>query len=308
MKTQLRLFAGLLLSMVLLAGCASTTNVPDLSLNPSGPTAFRVGTEIVTVAAVQERLERDIGPAVADLLAQGQTPEQIEQLANESNIRGTVFDRMVQDALLLQYARRHGIGVDATAIDQSALAQVPLDAEAPFISQTEDRIAIARNQLAFEVIARNTRADMFNARHILVRDEATADQVLAELAAGRSFAELAEAYSQDAGSIENGGDLGWTARGDFVPEFENAAFSIELNTPTKVTTQFGVHVIEVLDRAENRAFDTFEQLQRSQNAQVFFEESFVLWYEQLLAEAQASGELQVSPGFDPNTVPLPIPE
>lgn len=302
MRRVAPLFAVLLLA---LAACQSTSNGQAVMGPPDSPIAFRLGDNAFTVADFQRRLERDIGPSVASLIAQGQTPDQIEQLANDNNIRASIFDRMVQDELLLLHARRTGIGVSPTALDDAALAST--DPNAPFTDQTEQRVALARNQLVYEVIARNTRADMFHARHILVADAATADKVLAELQAGRPFADLVSEYSQDRGSIEDGGDLGWQPRGNFVAEFEEAGFSLPLNTPTKVESQFGFHVIEVLEREEGRPFSSFEQLQTSQNAQQFYEESFIPWYNQLLSETQASGELQLAPGFDPNSVPLPFP-
>lgn len=297
-----------LLLALALGACQSTSNGQALLAPPAGPVAFRVGATTVTVADVQRRLEREVGPAIVDLLSQGQTPEQIEQLANENNIRSAIFDRMVQDELLMLYARRNGVGVSPQAVDAAALAQAPSSPGAAFVDLTEQRVAAARNQVAFEVIARNTRADMFNARHILVADQATADQLLAELQAGADFAALAREHSQDQGSAASGGELGWQPRGNFVPEFDEAGFSLPLNTPSTVASQFGVHIIEVLGREEARAFESFDQLQQSQSAQQFYEESFLPWYNQLLADAQASGELELASGFDPNSVPLPFPQ
>jgi peptidyl-prolyl cis-trans isomerase C len=297
-----------LATLLLLTACQSTANGVALVPVNDSPVVVRASNATITVADVEERFARDIGPAVADLLAQGQSPEAIEQLADQNNVRATIFDQMIQDVLLIDYARRNGIGINAGEIDVATFAQIPSLSEGrPFTSSTDIRESAARSQLVFEVIARNTRADMFRARHILVRDEATAESVLARLAAGEPFADLAAELSQDPGSAQQGGELGWTPRGDFVPEFEEAGFSIPLNTATAVASQFGVHVLEVLERAEQRSFDSFEALRRSQNAQLFFEESFAPWYDQLRAEAEASGELQISPGFDPNSVPLPFP-
>ena len=103
----------LLLLLLLLAGCASTAGGQAAAPPPvESPTIFSVGATTVTLADYTSRLEADIGPALADLLAQGQSREQVEQLANDSGVRDAVFDRMLQDALLLDYARRNGIGVD----------------------------------------------------------------------------------------------------------------------------------------------------------------------------------------------------
>ncbi|MGB9634725.1 MAG: peptidylprolyl isomerase [Chloroflexaceae bacterium] len=301
----LRLCAGLVL-LVVLAGCASTENGQQVA-PPASPVIVRFGGQTYTIADFEQRLQRDIGPGVADLVAQGQTREEIEQLASEANVRATIFDRMIQDLLLLDYARRNGIGADPAAVDAAVLPMFSPGVDGPLAPMTAQREQAAREQLVFEVIARNTRADMVKTRHILVADESAAKQVLADLAAGADFATLARERSQDTGSAAKGGELGWSPRGQFVPEFEEAAFSAPLNTPTSVQSQFGWHVIEVLAREENRPFDSFEQLRTSSNAQAFYEQTFVPWYEELRRQAQNSGLLEIAPGFDPNSVPLPFP-
>ncbi|MDE2604443.1 MAG: peptidylprolyl isomerase [Burkholderiales bacterium] len=99
-----------------------------------------------------------------------------------------------------------------------------------------------------------------HARHILLRPDAqmTEAQARAKLAdlkrrilAGQAdFATLAREYSQD-GSAANGGDLGWSSPGMFVPEFEEALDSLkpgQISDP--VTTRFGVHLIQLLERRQ----------------------------------------------------------
>ncbi len=72
-----------------------------------------------------------------------------------------------------------------------------------------------------------------------------------QLKSGVDFAELARKYSED-GSAREGGDLGWTQRGSFVPEFEAAAFQLEINEVSDVVeTEFGYHIIQLLERRGN---------------------------------------------------------
>jgi EpsD family peptidyl-prolyl cis-trans isomerase len=81
--------------------------------------------------------------------------------------------------------------------------------------------------------------------HILVKTEAEAEAVRKELGEGKSFAEVAKAKSQDAGSAENGGELGVVSRGQTEPEFEAVAFALKDGEISQVVkTQYGYHVLK----------------------------------------------------------------
>jgi parvulin-like peptidyl-prolyl isomerase len=99
------------------------------------------------------------------------------------------------------------------------------------------------------------------ARHILVDTEEEAQEIYQLLQEGADFAELARTRSKDTGSGANGGDLGWFGPGAMVPEFEQAAFGLEVGEISEpVQSEFGYHIIQLIARQELPVTDSqYEQ-------------------------------------------------
>src|SRR5690606_11328720 len=110
-------------------------------------------------------------------------------------------------------------------------------------------------------IAQSVSDDAIRARHIIVSTEEEAKAIIAELDAGGDFEAIAKEKSQD-GAAAQGGDLGYFGKGRMVPEFEQAAFALEVGSYSKepVKTQFGWHVVKVEDK-RNAEPPAFEQVQ-----------------------------------------------
>ncbi len=128
-----------------------------------------------------------------------------------------------------------------------------------YVSNSENESAIKdyymANKMNFE------EEEKVRARHILVKFDSSKtgdkEQALAKIKEIQSklgnedFAKLAKEYSDDPGSKEKGGDLGFFGRGSMVPEFETVAFQSDLNTVSEpVETQFGYHLIKVEEKQE----------------------------------------------------------
>ena len=138
--------------------------------------------------------------------------------------------------------------------------------------------------------------DQTLARHILIKtteilDDDIVQQKLVdireEIIAGDDFAAIAKAVSEDPGSAVEGGELGWTGPGAFVPEFEQTMSELELGEISQpIQSPFGWHIIEVLER---RTHDTTDDVRRQKammairNGKVA--EETELWIRQIRDEA-----------------------
>lgn len=99
-----------------------------------------------------------------------------------------------------------------------------------------------------------------HARHILVATEEEANEIVKKLKDGGDFAEIAKEKSTDTASAAEGGDLGWFTVGTMVEEFNDAAYALELNTISEpVKSDFGYHIIEVLEKRDVEGYGTLEE-------------------------------------------------
>lgn len=107
-----------------------------------------------------------------------------------------------------------------------------------------------------KIAAFNTLPDSVEARHILVRaqtpeaQEALADSLISVINSGTStFEQIAASYSQDTGSKDKGGVLGWFKEGMMVKPFSDACFTGKKKELIKVTSQYGLHIVEILNQS-----------------------------------------------------------
>lgn len=139
-----------------------------------------------------------------------------------------------------------------------------------------------------ENIARYETEEEVRASHILVEDEEHAQEVLALLAAGGDFAALATEHST-CPSAARGGDLSWFTRGRMVPEFDAAAFPLEVGEMSGiVATQFGHHIITLTDRrpAHTPTLDEIRGRVLADYTREAEEQRFSDWYAGVYAQAQ----------------------
>ncbi len=174
--------------------------------------------------------------------------------------RETLLTYLIDVKLLAKAAEAQKIGQGADFERRLAYARQKVLMEA--LLEKESRGAAsdaAMKKIYDESVAQNKPVEEVHARHILVETEDKAKEVLAKLKAGGDFAALAKTESKDPGSAD-GGDLGYFAKEQMVPEFSEAAFKLEkggLSEPVK--SQFGWHIIKLEDK-RNQPLPEFEQV------------------------------------------------
>ncbi|MCL4685419.1 peptidylprolyl isomerase [Myxococcota bacterium] len=177
-----------------------------------------------------------------------------------------VSDAEVRDAL--RY-RREAVRLALVVVDPAQIPEelvIEDDAIETLLAEDSPRVRAFYD----EHVDRYRQPEKVRARHVLLRVapdageedvERVREQAVAvreRILAGEEFAKVAEEVSEDPGSKVQGGDLGFFARGQMVPAFEEVAFSLEPGaTSDIVKTDFGFHVIRVEERqdAEERSFD-----------------------------------------------------
>lgn len=137
---------------------------------------------------------------------------------------------------------------------------------------------------------------MTHARHILLKPDASmlpddakkqVNNIYQQLKAGKDFAQMAKKYSLDTNSAVKGGDLGWITPGEVVPEFEKTMEKLPLNQVSQpVKTQFGWHLIEVLERKQQDDSVAFKKQQvRQYLHQRKFAEAVQNWQQHIRTDA-----------------------
>lgn len=234
--------------------------------------------------------------------ASGDQVKEVEDLANE------IYTQLQDGADFREMAARHSDG--PTALEGGSLgwmqgAQVPTlftdvlqDMGAGDVSEpirTASSFHLVRVDDLRSAVERS-EINQSKVRHILVMpneiiDDATAKQRLEEalekIRAGEDFGEQAKLLSDDPGSANLGGDLGWAGPGTYAQEFEQTIAASEIGVVSDpFRTQFGWHILEVTER---RVYDNTEELkQRNCDARIRndkMEEESLMWMQRLRDES-----------------------
>lgn len=193
--------------------------------------------------------------------------EEVKSLAGNALLEQVVVEQILEnkykvtdeevneqfEAVKTQYGESFGSVLEANGLSEEAFKDnvrfSMLQEKALMEDITDEEVEKYYNQAKYEL----------NARHILVADEKTANEVVEKLNSGGDFAALAKEYSQD-GSASQGGELGWFTVGSMVAEFNDAAYALEMNEISKpVQSQYGYHIIQVTDKREVEGYGTLDE-------------------------------------------------
>jgi peptidyl-prolyl cis-trans isomerase C len=177
-------------------------------------------------------------------------------------IRNAVKEELNTRELLAREAKKAGLDKSTDVKTQMDLAAQTVLVRA-YVTDWVKKNPIPDADLHKEYDAIKTQIGdkEYKVRHILVKTEDQAKEIISELQKGAKFDELAKARSEDPGSKEKGGDLDWNAPANFVKPFGDAMKATPKGkvTPQPVQTQFGWHVIEV-DDVRDAKVPSFEEV------------------------------------------------
>jgi peptidyl-prolyl cis-trans isomerase C len=230
---------GAVLGLALMGSLA----VPALAANapaPAGdPVVARVNGEEIHRSDVMRELQM-AGPQMQQLPPQMIYPQ--------------ILQKMIATKVVAEKGYAAGIENDKEVKQRVKELEAQVVAEAYVHQQVEPKITDAKIKERYEELAAKFKPqEEVRARHILVKTEAEANDIIKQLKGGADFAKLAEDKSKDTGSAKQGGDLGYFVHDAMVKPFADAAFGMKVGeiSDTPVKTEFGYHVIKVEDKRKS---------------------------------------------------------
>ncbi len=282
-------FAKLALPLTLMAALGGAATAQEAAPAPApeaapAPTAAPDPAKIIATIDGKPISEADLALALASV------DQQYAQLPPEQR-RAAAFMAILEIRLLAAQALEEGLNKDAdfqrrmAFLEQRALHSELIDKD------VGEKITDAEIRARYDKqMADTPPVNEIKARHILVKTKEEAAAIIKELDGGGDFVKLANEKTSDPSGKTTGGDLGYFAPGQMVPEFEKAALALDVGAYTKepVQSQFGWHVIKVEDKRAQQP-PAFEQVKEEVRSMVFREKYFAL-----VTELRTAAKVDVS--------------
>jgi peptidyl-prolyl cis-trans isomerase C len=188
--------------------------------------------------------QKNVDEFVKLLVGQGAT--------DSPQLREQVKEELVNRQVFVQAAEKQGVNKQASVQTEIELARQGILVRALMTDYlAKHPVTDAEIQAQYDKIKQQQSGKLeYKVRHILVKDEKTANDLLSQIKSDKSkFDDLAKKNSQDPGSSGNGGDLGWAPPTNYVPPFAEAVVKLKKGelTDKPVQTQYGWHIIMVDD-------------------------------------------------------------
>lgn len=168
----------------------------------------------------------------------------------DAQVKEAIVNKLVDSELVYQEAQKLGLDKQADYVAREELARRELLTSAYLQDYVKKNpISDADTKAAYEQYKKAYGEKEFSARHILVKTEAEAKEIIAQLNKGGDFSKIAKEKSLDPGSKDKGGDLGWFSPATMVKPFSDAVAVLPKGSvsASPVQTQFGWHVIKLVD-------------------------------------------------------------
>lgn len=190
------------------------------------------------------------------------------QAAGGETPREKVLNQLIENKLIGKAAAKQGFRLPLEEVDRAynkvlqengGKDQIEKVLKNLYNMSLADFKALVRAQLLKDKV-RDELLVRTKARHILLKDEKRAEEVLEKVKKGENWDELAKQYSEDTASRDKGGDLGFNGRGALVKGFEDAAFGLKPGETSQVLikTEFGFHIIRVDERNQGKIDKSYD--------------------------------------------------
>jgi foldase protein PrsA len=268
---------------------------------PEGDSVADINGQSINWAEYEPTLMRTLVQYTNGLGLDWNTEEAQAQLPS---IQAQALDEALDRTLIRQLAAEEGISLTAEEIEEAVQHERQAILDSGSFASWEAFLAEAGLTEAYfqrlvhdfelidrlaEVHAPEREVEHALVKHILVEDEATGQEVLDKLAQGEQWDALAAEYSLDTGNKDRGGSLGWFPQGVMVPEFEEAAFTLPISSTSElVETQFGYHILWILDRGPRSMDDASWDAAKGQ--------AFDEWFNARRDQAEIERHLDLEPG------------